>query len=184
MKFEIVSIRETTNDDLAEILQVEKLAFGEDEEANIVSDLLSDKTAAPTLSLLAYSGSKPVGHVLFSRVYFDDPEDQTLMHILAPLAVIPEYQGKGIGGKLIKKGLEILKARGTELVFVLGHEKYYPKYGFIPNAGKFGLLPPYPIAEENLNAWMYQLLDEEDHSGTKGKIKCADELNKPEYWKE
>lgn len=178
----VVSIRETTAADLDDIMQVEILAFGQDEEAKLVSDLLNDKTAKPCVSILAFVDKEPVGHILFTRVYFDDLENQPLMHILVPLAVIPKYQGKGIGGKLVNKGLEIIRARETELVFVLGHENYYPKYGFIPNAGKFGFTASYPIAEENANAWMFQYLGEE--KGNRGKIKCADKLSKPEYWEE
>ncbi len=184
MKYDDLSIRKTSSTDLDDILQVERLAFGSNVEADLVSDLLNDNTAKPTLSLLAYNGNIPVGHILFSRVYFDNSENQPLMHILAPLAVIPEYQGKGIGGELIKKGLEILTSMRTKFVFVLGHESYYPKYGFIPNARKFGFEAPYEIPEEHDNAWMYLLLDKEKWNGNVGKIKCANKLDKPEYWVE
>ncbi|NNJ55101.1 MAG: N-acetyltransferase [Bacteroidia bacterium] len=182
MTFEKVTIRETTEIDLDDIIQVETIAFGQDEEAILVSDLLSDTTAKPTLSLLAFCESKPVGHVMFSRVYVKNSQHQPLMHILAPLAVIPSFQRKGIGGKLINKGIETLKARGSELVFVLGHETYYPKFGFIPNAGKFGFAPPYPIAEKHVNAWMFQWLNKEKQNSCSGKITCADVLNNPKYW--
>tara|TARA_R110000765_G_scaffold426037_1_gene540453 strand:- start:58 stop:387 length:330 start_codon:yes stop_codon:yes gene_type:complete len=108
----------------------------------------------------------------------------TLVRILGPLAVKPQYQSRGVGGKLIKKGLEILKEKSSELVFVLGHKKYYPKYGFIPDAGKLGFAAPYPIPTKDANAWMVQSLTPKGLEYNHGKIRCADELNKPEHWKE
>ncbi len=49
---------------------------------------------------------------------------------LAPLSVLPNYQNKGIGSKLINEGNKIAKELGFKVVIVLGHEKYYPKFGF------------------------------------------------------
>ena len=68
-----------------------------------------------------------------------------MMHILAPLAVVPEYQGVGVGGELIRHGIEQLKAMGSQTVFVLGHAAYYPRHGFEPCAGDKGYPAPYPI---------------------------------------
>jgi putative acetyltransferase len=184
MKTEETSIRETTADDINEIVDINTLAFGSDEETNLVLDLLDDETAKPLLSLLTFSGNEPIGHILFTRLYFENSDNQPLMYLLAPLAVMPEYQGKGVGGVLINKGLEILKAKGTELVFVLGHEKYYPRYGFKPDAGKLGFEAPYPIPEINANAWMVQFLGDGQAAYGSHKIKCADKLDKAEYWRE
>ena len=184
MKLAEIIIRETTEHDIDSIMNVEKLAFGSDEEVNLVLDLLNDVTAKPALSLLALSGSKAVGHILFTSVYSDNAEIQPMMHILAPLAVSPEYQGNGIGGNLIKKGLELLKILGSEALFVLGHETYYPKFGFITDAKNQGFIPPYPIPKKNANAWMVQILDKKRVFDYPIKIRCADELSKPEYWKE
>lgn len=179
-----IIIRETTDDDLSSIMDVEEQAFGSNEESNLVLDLLNDETAKPALSLLAFSGSTAVGHILFTRVYSDNSEYEPLMHILAPLAVSPDYQGKGIGGKLIKKGLELLRIMSSEVVFVLGHENYYPKFGFMPDANRLGFAPPYPIPDKNADAWMVQVLDDNKVFDHPLKIRCADQLSKPEYWKE
>lgn len=184
MKLAKIIIRETTEHDINNIMNVEKLAFGSDEEVNLVLDLLNDVSAKPALSLLAFSGSKAVGHILFTRVYSDNSVNQPMMHILAPLAVSPEYQGKRIGANLIKKGHSLLKGLGSKAVFVLGHENYYPKFGFIPDAESQGFIPPYPIPKKNANAWMVQVLDKERIFDHPIKIRCADELSKPEYWKE
>ncbi|WP_163323728.1 GNAT family N-acetyltransferase [Draconibacterium mangrovi] len=185
MTTENITIKETGNKDLHTIYEVEKLAFGYEKEARLTEALLNDPTARPLLSLLAFHNEKAVGHILFTRVYMNEmSEDQPLIHILAPLAVIPEYQKQGIGGMLIKAGLEKLKQAGSALVFVLGHIGYYCRHGFIPDAGKLGYQAPYPIPEEFANAWMVQSLDPEDFTVKKGTVVCANELNKPEHWKE
>jgi putative acetyltransferase len=184
MTLKNIIIKETDIGDFNDIMQVEKLAFGYDKEAKLVADLLKDPTAKPLLSLLAFHNNKAVGHILFTRVYLEGSTNQALVHILAPLAIIPESQKKGIGGMLIKEGLKILKARGTELVFVLGHMDYYPKFGFIPDANALGLEAPYPIPEEHKNAWMVQSLSHNGLDAHQGKIRCADQLNKAEHWRE
>lgn len=178
-----MEIRETTAKDLEDILNVERLAFGYEKEAELVSDLLNDPSAKPILSLLAFEDGKAVGHILFTRAELINTSDKVNVSILAPLAVLPDYQKQGVGGKLIRKGLEILKKRDVELVFVLGHPAYYPKYGFNP-AGIKGLHAPYPIPEEHADAWMVQELKTGVIGTVKGEVKCSDELNKPEHWRE
>ena len=178
-----ITIRETFSSDLNDIREVERLAFGQEDEAKLTVELLMDKTAEPVLSLLASDGGKAVGHILFTRVYVNDKTAQPLLHILAPLAVVPEYQKQGIGGMLIKEGLKRLKALGSELVFVLGHVTYYPKYGFLPDAGKQGFEAPYPIPVEVADAWMVQSLADKI-TVSKGKVVCCKALDKEEYWRE
>jgi putative acetyltransferase len=204
----MIHIKHTTPKDLNTILYVELLAFDQDLEIKtIVMDLLNDPTAEPIVSLLAYDGDKPVGHILFTKarikpgleicpVHRSLPdqrslgevgdEDRSLKpggYILAPMAIIPNYQKQGIGGKLIKEGLRILKNMGAKRCFVLGHKAYYPKYGFIPDAGKFGFPAPYPIPEKDKEAWMMMGLVEAP-GGIKGQVICADAMMKEEYWKE
>ena len=180
-----IQIRETKSEDFNNIMIVEERAFGYVKEAQLTADLLKDNTAEPILSLLAFNGKEAIGHILFTRVYMDEMDvKQPLMHILAPLAVIPEYQKQGVGGLLIKEGLRILAEWGTELVFVLGHMDYYPKFGFIPDAKKIGFLAPYPIPAEYANAWMVQSLNPEGFIIQKGNVICSNELNKPEHWRE
>lgn len=180
-----ITIRLTTENDFNIIAEVEEKAFGSIKEAEFTLDLLQDKTALPLISLLAYDGDKAVGHILFTRAYLDSMEnDSPSMQILAPLAVIPEYQRQGIGGELIRDGLRRLREWGTKMVFVLGHIEYYPKHGFICDANKAGYISPFPIPEEVADAWMYQYLVPEESFREKGKIICAEAMNKPEHWRE
>ncbi len=179
-----IHIKQSTESDFNDIMEVEKAAFSSKNEASLVADLLKDKTAEPIISLLAFHHQKAIGHILFTRLYLENIEEPPLIHILAPMAVIPEFQKEGIGALLIKTGLEILKKEGSKMVFVLGHMDYYPKHGFIPDAANLGYPAPYPIPEELKNAWMVQALTEDGFEMAKGKIRCADELNKEELWSE
>ena len=177
-------IRETTIADFNAIMEVEKQAFGYDKEAQLVAELLSDETAKPFISLLAFHKEEAIGHILFTRAYFSEKENSPMMHILAPLAVKPAYQRLGIGGQLIKEGLRFLQAAGSELVFVLGHKEYYPRYGFIPYAARLGYLPPYPMPEEHEAYWMVQPIGVAGYGIGTGTIQCCDELNRPQHWRD
>lgn len=176
-----IIIREATINELDALLAINRLAFGSETEAALVRDLILDPTAAPVVSLLAFHNEKAIGHILFTRAVLQQiPEAHA--SILAPMAVIPEYQNKGIGGLLIKEGLKRLMEINVELVFVLGHIDYYPKSGFINDAARFGFFAPYPIPEEAAPAWMVQQLSDgalEKYSGT---VRCANTLMKEEYW--
>ena len=103
--------------------------------------------------------------------------------LLAPLSVVPDTQGKGVGGLLISEGLNHLRKSGTDLVFVLGHPDYYPRHGF-ETAATYGLNAPYPIAEEHTEAWMVQALRPGLLGTCTGTLTCADAIDKPEYWQE
>lgn len=179
-----IIIHETDNSNLKVILSVENDAFeGEEEIETLVKDLLVDPSAKPLLSLLAWEGNLPVGHILFTHAELHDMSSPLSISILAPLAVIPSHQKKGIGTLLIQKGLERLKGMGVDLVFVLGHIEYYPRCGFEP-AWKWGLEASYPIPEAVKDAWMVQELTPGILGSVKGKIQCAKAMDKPEYWRE
>jgi putative acetyltransferase len=176
-------IREAKDSDLNDVLSVEREAFGSDEEANLVKDLLDDPSARPLYSLLACEGDRAVGHILFTSASIKGIEDDVAISLLAPVAVIPEFQKQGVGGELIKRGLQHLTAADVDLVFVLGHPGYYPRFGFKP-AGVQGFEAPYPIPEKHAGAWMVQELRPGVIGSVSGKVRCADLLNKPEYWRE
>jgi putative acetyltransferase len=176
-------IREATKDDLNTVLHIERRAFGYDKEAQLVSDLLGAPSAAPKLSLLASMDGSCVGHILFTAVSVRGPESPVTASILAPLAVLPDAQGQGVGGALITEGLRLLKASGVDIVFVLGHPGYYPRHGF-QTAGRLGFEAPYPIPEEHADAWMVQALKDGVIGSIAGAVRCADTLDRPEHWRE
>lgn len=180
---ESLDIREAAGDDLDNVLHVERLAFGHDKEAELVRELLRDESAEPILSLLAFEGGQAVGHILFTSVILAGTQDDVTAALLAPLAIVPEMQKQGIGGKLIGEGLRQLTKSGVDLVFVLGHPEYYPRFGFSP-AGDLGLEAPYPIPDKYADAWMVQALRPDIIGSVRGKVVCADALQKPEHWRE
>ena len=134
--------------DINTIFTIHKLAFPDEQSVAVLTDdLLKDDTAEPRISLLAYDADKPVGHILFTKASIENGDDNTLMHILAPLAVLPEYQNKGIGGKLVERGIRISRESGFNAVIVVGHPKYYPRFGFKP-ASNWGIKLPFEVPDE------------------------------------
>ena len=178
-----MQIREAVETDLNDVLSIERLAFGYEKEAELVRELLHDPSAKPLLSLLALKKGRAVGHILFTSAHLSDSKDAASIVILAPLAIVPDSQKQGIGGKLIEHGLALLSKSGVDLVFVLGHPEYYPRYGFTP-AGQIGFEAAYPIPDEHACAWMVQALRSGVMGTVSGKVICADALNKPEHWRE
>ncbi|THB74597.1 MAG: N-acetyltransferase [Desulfobulbaceae bacterium] len=181
-----MKIRKTTESETRAILSIHSQAFGTvkgPEIAKLVSDLLGDETAFPLLSLVAVHKNKLIGHILFTKVEITGTEHPVAAQILAPLAILPEEQTRGVGQKLIHEGLRLLKESGTEVVFVLGHPTYYPRCGFIP-AGEQGFEAPYPIPEEYAEAWMVQELVGSAIDKNSGKVRCSKVLDEPQHWRE
>ena len=179
-------IRSTTEGDRAAIVALHLNAFGEaegQEVSALANDLLDDPTARPMLSLVGEEENELLGHVLFTAVQIIGGETPVPGLILAPVGVAPSAQGKGVGGALIRAGLERLKAEGVGLVFVLGHPAYYPRFGFTP-AGTLGFRAPYPIPEKNADAWMVQELNPGYIGRVSGTVQCADALDHPDLWRE
>jgi len=120
------TIREEVPGDASAIRRVVEEAFGGPVEAQLV-ELLREADDM-VLALVAEDSESRgvVGFVLFSRMELDDVRTVGL----APVAVVPARQKSGIGSALIRAGLERLRERGEEAVFVLGHAEYYPRFGF------------------------------------------------------
>jgi len=186
-----LKIRVSNKKEQEEIEKIHKVAFGKTEGAekaqeivNLVHDLFDDKTAMPMHSLVAIENKKLIGHVFFTKVTITDSPVEVEAQILAPLAVLPDYQSTGIGGRLIKEGLRQLKEAGIDLVFVLGHIDYYPRSGFINDAKSLGFEAPYYIPEEFDGAWMVMELSSGSIGKAKGTVKCSNVLNQPQHWRE
>lgn len=141
-----VTIRQETKDDFKEVFNVNHIAFGQVNEAKLVDALRNNQTAfVPELSIVATDKNKIVGHILFTKINIkDDKGNLNESLALAPMAVRPELQKSGIGGQLIRKGFEVAKELGFKSVIVLGHEHYYPKFGFQP-ADKWKIKAPFDV---------------------------------------
>lgn len=117
-------------------------------EQDLVNRLRHSSSYIPQLSLVALEGEKIVGHIMFTKISIENKENKVAGLALAPLAVLPEYQKKGIGSNLIKEVLKIAKDLGYKSVVVLGSEQYYPKFGF-KEAIDFGVKPPFEVPSKN-----------------------------------
>lgn len=137
----MIRIRLETNDDLLAIRRVNDAAFGTRDEADIVDALRAEGHAL--VSLVAEVGGRVVGHVLFSRMWIRTAGGSIDAVALAPMAVVPEHQRQGIGGRLIHEGLRALRSRGETIVIVVGHPAYYPRFGFA-SARAAALASPFP----------------------------------------
>ncbi len=180
-------VRSAIETDSNAIAELHRDAFGSqegEEIAQLVAGLQQDETAQPLLSLVAADGDRVVGHVLFSRVVPGRRNRDIPARILAPLAVSPRCQGRGIGAALVRHGLAQIEDMGVGLVFVLGDPHYYSRIGFVSAAG-LGLNPPYPLPEEWFNAWMVLTFTAGIEQPAAGdSIQCSRTLAQPRYWQE
>jgi len=139
-----VLIRDEEQKDWAAVHDVIVSAFETPAEADLV-DALREQ-AHPVVSLVAVEGGTIVGHIMLSPVSLSGHPGLKIMG-LAPMAVAPEYQRKGIGSALVRTGLDRCKQLGFGAVVVLGHPEYYPRFGFSPST-RFGIKCEYEVPEE------------------------------------
>jgi putative acetyltransferase len=123
-----LTIRPESSEDLPAVLRVHRLAFGREEEGWLV-DALRDGGYA-RLSLVAIEGEEVIGQVLFSDLPIVADGRMTPALSLAPVAVIPGRQGRGVGSQLVRAGLEACREQGHAIVFVVGDPPYYRRFGF------------------------------------------------------
>lgn len=123
-----VGIRAESTDDRDAIRRVNQLAFGGDDEANLVESLRDGGFIM--VSLVAEADGEIVGHILFSRVAIITSARVVDALALAPMSVLPSHQRLGIGSKLVAAGLDACRKRHHRIVVVLGHPEYYPRFGF------------------------------------------------------
>ena len=126
-----VNIRPFGSADAEAVRQVHLNAFaGREGEAHLVESLHA-ADAAP-VSLVAVDGSSGgvLGHVLFSPVEIDNGKSNIRVVGLAPVGVLPEYQGQGVGSRLIRAGLEACREAAYDAVVLLGEPGYYSRFGF------------------------------------------------------
>ncbi len=116
-------------------------AFARSDEADLIDGLRAE--GAVLLSFVAELDGQIAGHILFSRMTVETPQGPLAAVALAPMAVLPDHQRRGIGSRLIRRGLDELRGRGERIVIVLGHQRYYPRFGFSPEKARY-LASPFP----------------------------------------
>ena len=140
----MIQIRPERATDIEAIRRVNRAAFDTSAEADLVDALRVQ--ADPIVSLVADDVRSIVGHICFSPVSLSGHEELKVMG-LAPMAVIPREQRRGVGTALIRAGLEQCWQLGFEAVVVVGHASYYPRFGFV-RASRFGIRCEYDVPDE------------------------------------
>lgn len=124
----MTTIRPAGPQDSDVIRMIYLAAFETPLEADLVEQLVADDDAE--ISLVAEEDGAVVGHILFSRMRVEADGRRVDALGLAPVAVIPERQRRGIGSALIEAGLREAEAAGAEIVFLVGEPEYYRRFGF------------------------------------------------------
>jgi putative acetyltransferase len=163
----VIEIREEQPDDIEAVRRVNTEAFGQPDEAALVDKLR--ESCDEKVSLVAVDGDDVVGHILFTPATIGDVRGMGL----APMAVVPERQGDGIGSKLVRAGLVELAERRCPFVIVLGHPEYYPRFGF-ERASTHGIRSEWDIPND---AFMILVIDEAAMRGVSGLARYRPELS-------
>jgi putative acetyltransferase len=137
-------VRAERENDREAVYAVNLAAFDNASEAELAEALRAE--ARPVISLVAELAEKVIGHIMFSPASMAAHPDLRIMG-LAPMAVLPEYQRKGVGSALIEAGLEKCRNLGMNAVIVLGHPAYYPRFGFQPSS-RFNMESEYDVPAE------------------------------------
>ncbi|TGY43515.1 N-acetyltransferase [Clostridium sartagoforme] len=148
----MLTIREEEIKDYNEVEKVveesfKNAEFSDKDEHNLVRRLRNSNEFIKELSLIAEEENKILGHVLLTKALIKGESTSYETLALAPLAVLPEYQKSGIGKNLMNKAIERARELGYKSIVILGHENYYPKFGF-EKASKYGVKAPFEVPDE------------------------------------
>jgi putative acetyltransferase len=152
-----IEIREERPDDVAAVRDLNRRAFGQDQESNIVDALRAN--GAALLSLVATLNDRVLGHIMYSPLSIGG---NVTGAALGPMAVLPERQG--IGSKLIEAGNRKLKNAGYPFIIVVGHADYYPRFGFRP-ASEHGITCEWDVPDD---VFMLLVLNQAKMEGVSG----------------
>lgn len=169
-----MQIRQEQKKDIDVISEINRRAFGQDEEAQLVTALRQN--CRELLSLVAVERNEVVGHVLFSPVDIVINDETVHGMGLGPMAVLPEHQRRGIGTELVLAGIEEIRKRGYPFIVVLGHPQFYPRFGFVP-AVRLSIRCRWDVPDD---AFMILVLKESEMHGVKGIAEYKPEFREAE----
>ena len=165
-----LTIRLELPGDTPGIRAVNERAFGQPDEAALVDAVRA--RGERSISLVAVDGERPVGHILFTPVTIQGPDCAHEVVGLAPMAVDPDCQRRGIGSRLVARGLDRCRESGYHIAVVLGHPTYYPRFGFVP-ARRHGIRFELDVPDD---AFMVLELDPGALAGCTGVARYAKEF--------
>jgi putative acetyltransferase len=168
----MIAIRHEVPGDFADVFQINAQAFGQLNEAQLV-DRLRNKVI-PSISLVASSDSQIIGHIFFTPVTIESEETIFFALALGPMAVLPSFQHQGVGSKLVSRGLQECLSIGHPIVFVLGHPRFYSRFGF-ESAGPKGFQCQWAVPDD---VFMIKELIEGTISARRGLVKYHPEFSK------
>lgn len=142
----------------------------------LVSQLCSSTDNTDIICIGAYENELLVGTIFFTRLRFEEP---VLVYMLAPVAVSPEHQGKGVGQALIRHGLNELKKRSVAIAITYGDPAFYTRVGFRPLSEK---RIKAPLRLSMPEGWLGQSLTEESIPMISDRPTCVKEFNDSAYW--
>ena len=166
----MLTIRPETQEDETPIHYVNQEAFGRNQEADLVNKLR--KRGVLTVSLVAVQKTAVVGHIAFSPVEITSEKSSFEALTLAPVAILPAHQNKGIGSQLVIAGLDECRRLGHEIIVLAGHPNYYPRFGFVRGSTK-GIECEFRVPDE---AWMIAELKQGALAGRRGKVRFQPEF--------
>jgi len=149
-----MNIRQEEIQDYKEVFNLIENAFKDEKftdhkEQFLVERLRKSKSFVPKLSLVAEIDDQIVGYILLTKIKIITSKAQEVSSLaLAPIAVLKKHQGKGIGGKLILKAHQKAKELGFGSVILLGHENYYPRFGY-KMTKEYDIRLPFDVPAEN-----------------------------------
>jgi putative acetyltransferase len=126
-------------------------AFNSSDDADLVERLRGSAGYVADLAQVADFGGEIRGYIICTYVTVHGADQDRRALAMGPVAVAPAYQHTGIGSRLIETTIATADKRGDGLIILLGHENYYPRFGFTP-ASRLGVLPPRPWPDANYMA--------------------------------
>jgi putative acetyltransferase len=167
LRIKVIEIRPEQPGDISAIREVNRRAFGQDQEGHIVDALRAN--GAAVLSLVAAMDDRVVGHVMYSPLLVGGVQGAAL----GPMAVLPTYQHRGVGTRLVEAGNGQLRHDGCAFIAVLGHPTFYPRFGFRP-ASIYGITCEWNVPDD---VFMMLVLDAPKMSGVLGMAEYRTEFS-------
>lgn len=176
-----IRVRAATVADEVAVRALYLCAFAAEEAGQVAAlalELLRGHEAQSGFALVAEASGQVVGHVAFSPVRLR--EDASWKgSILAPLAVLPDQQGRGVGDALVREGLAQLRAAGAKACFVYGDPAYYGRFGFATEVA-LPFTPPHELSYPT--GWLGLALTAPGEAEARGTLSCVEVLDDASLW--
>jgi len=172
-----INIRKESIEDYKQVFALIKEAFitepfSDFTEQFLVERLRKSDAFIPELSMVAELEGEIIGQILLTKIKIKTKDESFNSLALAPVSVKPSFQNKGIGGQLILQAHAKAIELGYKSVVLLGHQEYYPRFGY-EKASKFGITLPFDVPDENCMAIE---LVEEGLNGVSGMVEYPKEF--------